>query len=221
MDALTLAITLQLIDNFSKELLNFKEGVDRVTKATKEAQNAIQTFGEKVKKAFDPKNLWQFSEKLESIALKSAQAAGAPLALLGKAVSAFEELENARVETEVAFMTKAGLSEEFGKIVKKVDELGIRLPGATKDFYRVATALKSTGLSAKEIAEGLLEGASYAWVLFKNEVSPEKAAEYMGEFTNALKIPSAQCVQDLLKFGKAKLKRLLRSGLKKLFFLHL
>ncbi|MEM4618911.1 MAG: phage tail tape measure protein [Desulfurococcaceae archaeon] len=192
MDAFTLAITLQLIDNFSRELSQLKEGVERVASSVNNAQRAIQTFGEKVKKAFDPKNLWEFSEKLESIALKSAQAAGAPLALLGKAMSSFEELENAKIEMEVAFMTKTGLPKELETIKKQVEELGVKLPGSTKDFYAVATALKNIGLSAKDISGGLLEATSYAWVLFKNEVSPQKAAEYMGEFANAFKVPADQ-----------------------------
>lgn len=192
MDTLTLAIALQLIDNLSRELSNFKEGVDRISKATQEAQKNFQTLGERIRHTFNPKTLWQFSEALENITLKSAQAAGAPLALLGKAMSSFEELEQARVEMEVAFMTKTGPPQELEQIAKQVDELGVKLPGSAKDFYAVATSLKNVGFSAKEIAGGLLEATAYAWVLFKNEVNPQKAAEYMGEFANAFKVPSRQ-----------------------------
>ncbi len=116
----------------------------------------------------------------------------------------FSEMENARVEMEVAFMTKTGLPEELEKINKIVEDLGIKLPGSATDFYRVATALKATGMSARDIAEGALKGASYAWVLFKREVSPEQAAEYMQEFANAFKIPANQFMEFVDQLQRVK-----------------
>lgn len=63
------------------------------------------------------------------------------------------------------------------------------MPGAATDFYRVATTLKATGMDIKDIVGGGLKATSYAWVLFKDEVRPEEAAEYMQSFANAFKVP--------------------------------
>ena len=86
---------------------------------------------------------------------------------------------------EVAFMTKTGTPEELEKIIKQAEKLGAELPGATKAFYEMATTLKAGGLSAKDIAGGILEGTAMAWVLFKDEVDPRTMADMATKFANA------------------------------------
>lgn len=179
MDAFTVAITLQLVDNFSRQISQATEGVRRLAQTTEEAKNKFKSLQETIS---------NISDKLENFSVKSAASIALPAATLMKSVSAFEELEDARVQMEVAFMTKTGLPQELTEINKQVQELGTELPGATKDFYELTTALKAGGLSAKDIAGGILEGTAKAWVLFKNEANPAQMADMATKFANAFKI---------------------------------
>lgn len=192
MNEFSIAIGIQLIDNFSRDLFRLKEQTQQFHEQLEKTTKSVKSFSEILHRAFDPKRIWEASEKFESFSAKVAQATALPIAGFTKMLRDFSEMENARVEMEVAFMTKTGLPEELDKINKQVEELGVELPGSAMDFYRVATALKSTGMTAKDIAEGGLKAASYAWVLFKREVSPEQAAEYMQKFANAFRIPSSE-----------------------------
>jgi len=192
-----IAIGLQLFDNFSRDLFQAKRAVESFHREVKETQGALKKLGLAIKKAFDPDSLWEASEKLEDFTKNVAQATALPLAGFKSMLSSFAELENARVQMEVAFMTKTGLPREMKEINEIVQELGIKLPGSAKDFYRVATALKAQGMAIKDIVAGELKTASYLWVLFKDEVSPEQAAEYMQQFANAFKIPGP----EMMKFA--------------------
>jgi TP901 family phage tail tape measure protein len=198
------AIALQLIDNFTRQISQIRQATEEFEKQINRTQAKLQKFQETLKKTFDPKNLWQASERMEDFSAKIAQATAIPVSAITKALSAFTELEHARTQMEVAFMTSTGLPKELKEINQQVEELGIKLPGSATVFYRVATALKSLGMSAEDIAKGALKGASYAWVLFKEEVSPEQAAEYMQQFANAFKIPANQFVEFIDQLQRVK-----------------
>lgn len=199
-----IAIALQLIDNFSRQMAQVVQATEEFEKQINKTQTKLQKLQETLKKTFDPKNLWQASERIEDFSAKIAQATALPVSAMTKALSAFTEMEHARTQMEVAFMTSTGLPKELQEINKQVEELGIKLPGSATDFYRVATALKSLGMSAEDIAKGALKGASYAWVLFKDEVSPEQAAEYMQQFANAFKIPASQFTEFVDQLQRVK-----------------
>ncbi len=186
------AIAIQLFDHFTRPLFEMKRATEEFYRNVEKAEEQVKSFGNTLKKAFDPNRLREFSEHFDRTARNIAEAVALPLAGLGGALYAYEEMENARKEMEVAFMTKEGLPKELEEINRQVEKLGVVLPGSTKDFYEVATALKAAGLSAKDIAGGIFEAASYAWVLFKKEVSPAQAAEYMAQFANAFKVPAGQ-----------------------------
>ena len=188
----TIAIGLQLFDNFSRQLFQARESLGRFNREVTETQKGLKSLSETMKRAFDPKIIWEASEKIENFSARVAQATALPLASMTKTLKDFAALENARVEMEVAFMTRTGLPKEIESLNKQIDELGIKLPGSAEDFYRVATALKSTGMDIEKIVGGGLKAASYAWVLFKREASPEQVAEYMQEFSNAFKIPETR-----------------------------
>ena len=192
-----IAIGLQLFDNFSRELFQAKRAVESFHREVKETQGTLKKLGLAIKKAFDPKSIWDASERLEDFTKNVAQATALSLAGFKSMLSSFAELENARVQMEVAFMTKTGIPKEMKEINEIVQELGVKLPGSAKDFYRVATALKAQGMAIKDIVGGGLKTASYLWVLFKDEVSPEQAAEYMQQFANAFKIPGP----EMMKFA--------------------
>jgi len=185
----SVAVVIQLIDNFSRQLTGLKEGVSNFNNELNKTQNKLRTFGETLRQAFDPAVIWSASEKLEDFTLKVAQATALPLATLYKTLDAYKSLELAQAEMEVALMTKEGLpTEAIKELNKQVEELGTKLPGTTADFYRVVTALKGAGMELDKITNGGLKAASYLWVLFKEEASPKEVAEMVQSFSNAYRI---------------------------------
>jgi len=185
----SIAVAIQLIDNFSRQLTGLKEGVSNFNNELNKTQSKLRSFRETLKQAFDPGVIWSASEKLEGFTLKVAQATALPLATLYKTLSAYKSLELAQAEMEVALMTKEGLpTEAIKELNKQVEELGTKLPGTTADFYRVVTALKGAGMELDKIVNGGLKAASYLWVLFKEEASPKEVAEMVQSFSNAYRI---------------------------------
>ncbi|WP_424158294.1 phage tail tape measure protein [Thermocrinis sp.] len=185
----SIAVVIQLIDNFSRQLTSLRDGVSNFNNELNQTQSKLKTFGETLRKAFDPGVIWSASEKLEDFTLKVAQATALPLATLYKTLDAYKSSELAQVEMEVALMTKEGLpTEKIKELNKQVEELGTKLPGTTADFYRVVTALKGAGMELDKIVNGGLKAASYLWVLFKEEASPKEVAEMVQSFSNAYRI---------------------------------
>jgi TP901 family phage tail tape measure protein len=185
----SVAIVIQLIDNFSRQLSELRNGVSNFNNELNQTQNKLRSFGETLKQAFDPRAIWSASEKLEDFTLKIAQATALPLTTLYKALDAYKSMELAQAEMEVALMTKEGLpADKIKELNKQVEELGTKLPGTTADFYRVVTALKGAGMELDKIVNGGLKAASYLWVLFKEEASPKEVAEMVQSFSNAYKI---------------------------------
>jgi TP901 family phage tail tape measure protein len=185
----SVAVVIQLIDNFSRQLTALRDGVSNFNNELNQTQSKLKTFGETLKQAFDPGAIWSASEKLEDFTLKVAQATALPLATLYKTLDAYKSLELAQAEMEVALMTKEGLpTEKIKELNEQVEELGTKLPGTTADFYRVVTALKGAGMDLDKIVNGGLKAASYLWVLFKEEASPKDVAEMVQNFSNAYKI---------------------------------
>jgi TP901 family phage tail tape measure protein len=185
----SVAVVIQLIDNFSRQLTALRDGVSNFNNELNQTQSKLKTFGETLKKAFDPSAIWSASEKLEDFTLKVAQATALPLATLYKTLDAYKSLELAQAEMEVALMTKEGLpTEKIKELNEQVEELGTKLPGTAADFYRVVTTLKGAGMDLDKIVNGGLKAASYLWVLFKEEASPKDVAEMVQSFSNAFKI---------------------------------
>jgi TP901 family phage tail tape measure protein len=185
----SVAVVIQLIDNFSRQLTALRDGVSNFNNELNQTQSRLKSFGETLRKAFDPGAIWSASEKLEDFTLKVAQATALPLATLYKTLDAYKSLELAQAEMEVALMTKEGLpTEKIKELNKQVEELGTKLPGTTADFYRVVTALKAAGMEIDKIVGGGLKTASYLWVLFKEEANPKEVAEMVQNFSNAFRL---------------------------------
>lgn len=108
----TIAIGLQLFDNFSKQLFAARENLERSHNSVQKTNTILGRLGETIKKAFDPKAIWEASEKMENFSLKIAQATALPLAGFTKMMDEFAEMEDARVGMEVAYMTKTGLPKK-------------------------------------------------------------------------------------------------------------
>ena len=185
----SVAVVIQLIDNFSRQLTSLRDGVSNFNNELNQTQSKLRNFRETLRQAFDPRVIWAASEKLEDFTLKIAQATALPAATLYKALDAYKSMELSQAEMEVALMTKEGLpTEAIKELNKQVEELGTKLPGTTADFYRVVTALKSAGMEIDKIVGGGLKAASYLWVLFREEASPKEVAEIVQSFSNAFKV---------------------------------
>ncbi len=194
----TIAITLQLIDNFTRQITQSTSAVQDLSNQVKQTKKLFDELKESVK------SVVSVAEKLEDISIKSLQFGAPAVAFTKSIVDSFKELEQAKAEMEVAFMTSTGIPKGLEEINRQVEELGTVLPGSATDFYKVATKLKALGMTADEIAAGGLKAASYAWVLFKNEVNPEQAAEYMLQFANAFKIPAKELTPFLDQLQRLK-----------------
>jgi TP901 family phage tail tape measure protein len=166
---------------------------DKMSKVIKDAcGTATQAFSqlqEKIKKT---------SETLAVVGTASYFAGQQILNATKKPISAFMELEDASTQLKVTLMKDGGeISELFGKIDKRARELGMRLPGTTADFYKMASKLKALGVEEEAIVGGSLEAAAYLGVVLKSMgVSYEQTAEYVAKFREALGIAD----KDLIKF---------------------
>ncbi|ADV47016.1 phage tail tape measure protein [Nitratifractor salsuginis] len=113
-------------------------------------------------------------------------------------IRAFTELEDAQTQLKIALMNKNGnVSKNFAEINKQALELGNKLPGTTADFYKIATVLKSLGVSEKSITGGVLKSSAYLAVVLKGMgVSYEEAAMSAAKFKQALGVDD----KNMLKF---------------------
>jgi len=118
---------------------------------------------------------------------------------MSQPVKAFAELEDAATRLKVTMMGKDGsVSTAFAEIDRQAKELGNKLPGATNDFYNMAAALKSLGVSDQALTGGVLKSAAYLGVVLRPlGVSYEQAAESTAKFKEALGIAEG----DMVKFA--------------------
>jgi restriction endonuclease len=94
----SVAVVIQLIDNFSRQLSELRNGVSNFNNELNQTQSRLKSFGETLRKAFDPGAIWSASEKLEDFTLKIAQVTALPLATLYKTLDAYKNLELAQAE---------------------------------------------------------------------------------------------------------------------------
>jgi TP901 family phage tail tape measure protein len=199
-------IVLKLFDQFSKALSQPLEQVKKlenelknVQETTANLQSPFQKLQKTIKETFDIENIKKFSDKLDNFSSEIAKATAVPMAGIGGSLWAFADLDQAKANLEVAFMLNknAATPEELKEnekhlkeINKQVMELGNLYPGSTKDYYEMATALKTVGLSAETIANGALKTSAKLWVLVKDteHISTEQAAEYIAKFKEAYNI---------------------------------
>lgn len=198
-------IVLKLFDQFSRALSqplqqvkNLENQLKQVQETTANLQSPFQRLQKTIKETFNAEHIKNFSDKLDNFSSEIAKATAVPLASIGGSLWAFADIDQARANLEVAFMlnknaaTQKELQENekyLKEINKQIMELGNLYPGSTKDYYEMATALKTVGLSAETIANGALKAAANLWVLVKDSehTSTEQAAEYVAKFKEAYK----------------------------------
>ena len=125
--------------------------------------------------------------------LKGAQLA--TQGAVGEVIKSFADLEDAKIQLQNTLMKSDGsVSPFFKDIDKEATKLGNALPGATADFYAMASKLKSLGVEEQSIIGGALKSAAYLGVVLK--IPYEEAAVSTAKFKEALGIAD----DDLLTF---------------------
>ncbi len=200
---LTAYSKLDEITRAQRQIDKVQKEVQQVSRTANRSVPVFRRLGNAIKKAFDPKTVEDFKNRLGDLGEKILVGLGVQQAI-GKTMGAFAELESAKIGMEVAFMEKGGKlpTQELEKINELAMELGNRLPGTTADFYRLAQALKEQGVSTKAIAQGALEASAYLGALFK--VPYEEAGIMTAKFQEAFRVPEKQLTQfiDLVQRSK-------------------
>lgn len=99
---------------------------------------------------------------------------------IGKSIKTFMEGEEAATGLKIAMMKADGTFGEFNEISKIASNLGKDLPGTTKDFYALSTALKKQGLSDQALKGGALETSAKLNVLLN--MDQESGGEFLAKF---------------------------------------
>jgi TP901 family phage tail tape measure protein len=215
-------IVLKLFDQFSRALSqpieqvkNLENQLKQVQETTANLQSPFQKLQKVIKETFSVEHIKNFSDKLDNFSSEIAKATAVPIAGIGGSLLAFADLDQAKANLEVAFMlNKNAATEEelknnekyLKEINKQVIELGNLYPGSTKDYYEMAYALKTVGLSAETISNGALKAAANLWVLVKDSehISTEQAAEYIAKFKEAYNIADKDFSQFVDRLQKVK-----------------
>ncbi|TAD90964.1 MAG: phage tail tape measure protein [Alphaproteobacteria bacterium] len=115
-------------------------------------------------------------------------AAGASIAAaLAAPLAAFRELEAARVDAEIAFLSQGNQVDPlFQQIAAQAEELGNKLPGTSADFLRLAQSLKSAGMSSQAILGGGLTAAANLKTLLGGSMSYAALGSMVANFGDAL-----------------------------------
>ncbi len=121
-------------------------------------------------------------------------------------IESYSDLESAQIELKSVLMKSNGsVSPFFDTISKQAIQLGIQLPGTAKDFYEMATKLKSLGITEQSIVGGALEASAKMAVVLK--VPYEQAAESVAIFKQSLSIadkdvnPFIDNIQRMVNMG--------------------
>lgn len=140
------------------------------------------------------KNLGTTRRQFEQLG-KGAPALSAGLvAALAVPTKAFADFEQSSISLQNALLDRNGnLPAIFEKINQQAIELGNQLPGATRDFNRIAASLKGLGVAPEEIANGALKATAYLAVVGKDlHVTYESAAESVGKLSKSFAISGDQ-----------------------------
>lgn len=176
---LQIGLTLVAFDKMSRVL----------TDACAQSAKGFSALQEKIR---------QSSERLAEMGTVAYASGRGIINAMQRPVSAFMELEDASTQLKSTLMDSAGnVPDVFKAIDKEAMDLGNRLPGTTKDFYQMASAMKALGVSGEAIAGGALKSAAYLGVVLKPlGVSYEQAAESVAKFKEAMGVSE----KDLLPF---------------------
>ncbi|KAA6209026.1 phage tail tape measure protein [Avibacterium paragallinarum] len=120
--------------------------------------------------------------------------AGTAMAATGFGVmKTFMEQEDAATDLKIAMMKMDGSVGAFNEISKIAKELGRDLPGTTKDFYRLAQALKKQGISDSVLKGGALKTSAELNVLL--EMDQQAGGEFLAKFMESHRLSESELPQ--------------------------
>lgn len=154
------------------------------------AAGTAETGLEKLEKRFE--KLRRASEKLEDAGRTIAGLGAVITGGVALGVKAFSDLEQSAVSLQNVMGTVDGMDEHFDSINRKAIALGNRLPGATRDFYDLATALRRGGAASGDLDNGLLEAAANLKVV--QRLSSEVAGEGLATTAMAFKLNGQEAI---------------------------
>ena len=135
----------------------------------------------------------QAAQKVGDIGKGMMLAGGAIVAGVGLGVHAFQELEDSKVSLQNVLGTVDGMDKHFDSLSKKAITLGNTLPGSTRDFYDLATALHRGGASAEDMDRGLLEAAANLKVV--QRIGSDVAGEGLATTSMAFKLTGEESIK--------------------------
>ncbi|ATG89300.1 phage tail tape measure protein [Methylomonas koyamae] len=112
-------------------------------------------------------NLNKFKRQLNMIGKNGPLLGAGFAASLAVPANAFADMENAGVALKNVLMDKNGVSAGFEQLNSVAMQLGTALPGATADFQRMATIMKSNSMDTNTLIDGGLKAAAYLGVATK------------------------------------------------------
>lgn len=112
-------------------------------------------------------NLNKFKRHLNMIGKNGPLLGAGFAASLAIPAKAFADMENAGVALKNVLMDKNGVSAGFEQLNSVAMQLGTALPGATADFQRMATIMKSNSMDTNTLIDGGLKAAAYLGVATK------------------------------------------------------
>lgn len=157
------------------------------------------------------RNLKVFHSQLMTVGKGAPMFSAGFAAALAVPAKAFAGLESSAVNLQNVLMDKNGnIPKVFEAINAEAIKLGNQLPGSTEDMNRMASSLKSLGVSGDSIANGVLRSSAYLAVVGKEiGVTYDTAAESVGKLGKGFRIAD----QDMVSFTDS-LQRSMFSGSK-------
>lgn len=152
------------------------------------------------------------SQKRQEAQGKLLEATGLGIATYGIATTVMKSYissEDAAMSLKVSMMKADKTFGQFEEISKIANSLGTELPGTTKDFYELATALKMQGISDKVLINGALQTSAKLNVLLG--MDQQTGGEFLAKYMEAHGLGEA----ELGKAADALQRAMFASGLSK------
>jgi len=139
--------------------------------------------------------LQQTSTRLVAMGEAGRIAGRAMMDMMSGPVKAFSDAEDAATRLQTVMMDAAGnVPPTFQAVSDLATELGNKLPGTTKDFQNMMSALKEMGVTDQAILDGLGKSAAYLGVALK--MPYEEAARFAARLAEA----SGVAEKDMMSF---------------------
>lgn len=177
--AMQIALVLTALDRASRPVTAVSDAVGKIGRNADIVVAKLAKVQERIK---------GMADATEQFGRRTMIGGGVTVAAMGKVLQPFEDLEDATTRMELAYTNAQGkASRYFDTIRRQSVELGNQLPGTTRDFTALATALKEAAISEQAISGGGLKAAGYLRTIF-DEHDPKKVAEVVAGSLHAFNL---------------------------------